>query len=151
MKFDTSVLYIVLVPATDYCRHDGVEDIIEQYMMVHIVECSCRIERDEHCSESRQFSWENGRKVGSDRRQCSACRVFLKKAMLSRWIVICVSILGSSTFFSVLTAGHSRLIWRQFLTMLLSLTGYRIRMIIVLCHISGIHSIEIDWLKILEI
>ena len=57
MKFGSSVLYIVLVPATDYCRYDDVEDIIEQYVMVHIVKCSCWIESDEHCSESRQQSW----------------------------------------------------------------------------------------------
>ena len=30
--------------------------------MVHIVECSCQIERDKHCSVSQIFSWEAGSK-----------------------------------------------------------------------------------------
>ena len=38
----------------------GVEYTIEQLLMVHIVECSCKIERDEHCSVSRLFSREAG-------------------------------------------------------------------------------------------
>ena len=57
---------------------------------------------------------------------------------------MCVSILGSRSFSSVLTAGHSRLIGCQFLPMLLSLLGFRIGMIIALCHISGICLVEID-------
>ena len=39
---------------------------------------------------------------------------------------MCVSILGSKSFSSVLAAGHSRLIWHQFLPMLLSLPDFRI-------------------------
>ena len=55
---------------------------------------------------------------------------------------MCVSISGSRSFSSVLAAGHSRLIGRQFLLMLLSLPGYRIGMIIAICHISGICPVE---------
>ena len=62
---------------------------------------------------------------------------------------MCVSILGSRSFFSVFVAGHSRLIGRQFLPMLLSLPGFRIGMIIALCHISGICPVEMDSLKML--
>ena len=62
---------------------------------------------------------------------------------------MCVSILGSRSFSSILTAGHSRPIWRQFLPMLLSLPGFRIGMIIALCRISDIYPVEIDRLKML--
>ena len=62
---------------------------------------------------------------------------------------MCVSILGSRSFASVLASGHSRLIGRQFLPMLLSLPGLRIGMIIALCHISGICPVEIDRLNML--
>ena len=62
---------------------------------------------------------------------------------------MCVSILGSRGFFSVLVAGHRRLIGRQFLPMMLSLPDFRIGMIIALCHISGICPVEIDRLKML--
>ena len=62
---------------------------------------------------------------------------------------MCVSILGSRSFSSVLSAGHSRLIGRHFFPMLLSLPGIRIGMIIALCHISGICPVEIDILKML--
>ena len=55
MNFGSSVLHIVVEPATDCCRYVGVEDTIEPLLMVHIVECSCQIERDEHCSVSRLF------------------------------------------------------------------------------------------------
>ena len=57
---------------------------------------------------------------------------------------MCVSIWGSRNFSSVLAAGHSRLIGRQFLTMSLSLLGFRIGMIIALCNISGICPVEND-------
>ena len=57
---------------------------------------------------------------------------------------MCDSILGSRSYSSVLAAGHSRLIGRQFLPMLLSLPGFRIEMIIALCHISGICPVVID-------
>ena len=56
IKFVSSVLHIVVEPATDCCRYVGVEDTIEQLLMVHIVECSCQIERDEHCSVCRLSS-----------------------------------------------------------------------------------------------
>ena len=49
-------LHIVVEPATDCCRYVVVEDTIEQLSMVQIVECSCKIERDEYCLESRLFS-----------------------------------------------------------------------------------------------
>ena len=52
--------------------------------MVHIVEFSCQMESDDHCSVSRLFSRGAGSNVGGDRRQCSACRVIRPKAMLSR-------------------------------------------------------------------
>ena len=58
----------------------------------------------------------------------------------------CVSIFGSRSFSSVMAAWHSRLIGRQFLLML-SLLGFRIGMIIALCHIQGICPVEIDRLK----
>ena len=62
---------------------------------------------------------------------------------------MCVSIFGSRSFSNVLAAGQSRLIGRQFLPMLLSLPGFRIGMIIALCHISDICPVEIDRLKML--
>ena len=49
----------------------------------------------------------------------------------------------------VLADGHIRLIGRQFLPMLLSLSDFRIGMIVALCHISGICPVEIDILKML--
>ena len=62
---------------------------------------------------------------------------------------MCVSIFGSRSLSSALATGHSRLIGRQFLPMLLSLPGFRFGMIIALCHISGISPVEIDRLKML--
>ena len=62
---------------------------------------------------------------------------------------MCFSILGNRSSSSILAAGHSRLIGRQFLPMLLSLPGFRIGMIIALCHIAGICPVEIDRLKML--
>ena len=62
---------------------------------------------------------------------------------------MCVSILGSRSFSSVLVAGHSRLIGCQFMPMSLSLPGLRNGMIIALSHISGICPVEIDRLKML--
>ena len=70
MIFGSSVLHLVVEPASDCWGYVGVEDTIEQFLMIHIVECSCLIERDKHCSVSRLFSWEAGSNVGSDRRQC---------------------------------------------------------------------------------
>ena len=55
---------------------------------------------------------------------------------------MCVSILGSRCFSSVLAAGHSRLIACQSLPMLLSMPDSMIEMIIALCHISGICPVE---------
>ena len=54
MNFGSSVLHIVVEPATDCCRYVGVEDTIEQLLMVRIVECSCQIKRNKHCSVKRQ-------------------------------------------------------------------------------------------------
>ena len=62
---------------------------------------------------------------------------------------MCVSSLSSRSSSSVLAAGHSRLMERQFLPMLSSLPGSRIGMNIALCHISGICPVEIDRLKML--
>ena len=62
---------------------------------------------------------------------------------------MCVSILGSRSFSCVLAAGHSRIIGRQFLPMVLSMPGFRIGMIIALCHISCICPVRIDRLKAL--
>ena len=56
MNFGLSDLYIVEEPATDCCLYAGVEDTIEQSLMVHIVKCSCQNERDEHCKVSWHFS-----------------------------------------------------------------------------------------------
>ena len=56
MNFGSSVLHIVVEPATDCLGYVGVEDTFEPLLMVHIVECSCQIERDKHCSVSRLFS-----------------------------------------------------------------------------------------------
>ena len=61
---------------------------------------------------------------------------------------MCFSILDSRSFSIILLDGHSRLIGRKFLPML-SLPGFWIRMIITLCHISGICPVEIDRLKML--
>ena len=56
---------------------------------------------------------------------------------------------GQQELFQCFGARHRRLIGRQLLQMLLSLPGFRIRMIIALCHISGICPVEIDRLKML--
>ena len=56
MIFGMSVLHVVVEPATVCSRYVGVEDTIEQLLMVHIVDGSCQIERDEYCSVSRIFS-----------------------------------------------------------------------------------------------
>ena len=55
LNFGLTILHIVAEPATDYCRYVGVEDTMEKLLMVHIVEFSCQIERDEHCTVSRLF------------------------------------------------------------------------------------------------
>ena len=73
MSFVSSILHIVVDPATDCCRHVGVVDTVEQLLMVYIVDGSCRIERDMYCSMSRFFIFEVKKNVGGDRRQCSAC------------------------------------------------------------------------------
>ena len=52
-EFGSSVLHIVLEPATGCRRYVGVEDTIQQLLIVHIVECSSQIE---HCSASQFFS-----------------------------------------------------------------------------------------------
>ena len=75
--------------------------------------------------------------------------MFHLNAMLSRVERDMCSILNSRSFSSVLAAALSRLIGRQFLPMLLSLPGFRIGMIIALCHISGVCPVEIDRLKML--
>ena len=62
---------------------------------------------------------------------------------------MCVSILGSRSSSSALAGGHSRLIGRQFIPMILSLPSLRIEMIIALCHISSICPVEIDRCKML--
>ena len=55
MNFGSSVLHIVVEPAMDCCRYVGVVDTIVQLLMVHIVERSSQIKRDEHCSVSLLF------------------------------------------------------------------------------------------------
>ena len=58
MNFGSSVLHIVVQPVTDCCRKVSSEDTIEQLLMVHIVECSCQIEREEHFnSDHHPESW----------------------------------------------------------------------------------------------
>ena len=81
MNIGSSVLHIVVEPATDWCRYVGVEVTMEKLLMVLIVECD---ERDEHCSVSRLFSCDAVSNFGVDRRQCSACRMFRPKAVLSK-------------------------------------------------------------------
>ena len=49
---------------------------------------------------------------------------------------MCVFILGSRRFSSVLAIGLSRLMGRQFLLMLMSMPGFRIGMIIALCRVG---------------
>ena len=96
-------------------RYAGVVGTIEQLLMVQIAECSCQIECDEYCSVRRLLSREAGINVGRNRRERSAYRVFLPKAMLS--IVerdVCQYFVHRS-FSSVLADRHSRLIGRQFL------------------------------------
>ena len=46
LNFGSSVLHVVVEPAMDCYRYVGVVDTIEQLLMVHIVECSCQVERD---------------------------------------------------------------------------------------------------------
>ena len=41
MNFGSSVMHIVVDPATDCCRYGGVEGTVEHLLMVHIVECGC--------------------------------------------------------------------------------------------------------------
>ena len=99
-----------------------------QFLKVHIVECCFRIEREEHCTVSRLFSRETGSNVGGDRRQSSACRVFLPKVMLSRLeLDVC-------QYFEQLKL--YRRFGRQYLPMLLSMQGIRIGMTFALCHCS---------------
>ena len=70
------------------------------------------------------------------------------EGMLSRVEKDVCQYFGQQMHFQRFAAGHSRLIGRQFLPML-SLPGFRIGMIIALCHISGICPVEIDRLKML--
>ena len=56
---------------------------------------------------------------------------------------------GQQELFQPFGRWHSRQIGRQFMPMLLSLPGLRIRMIIALCHIIGICPVEIDRSKML--
>ena len=68
---------------------------------------------------------------------------FRQKTHCTGWKEICGSIFGRSVS-SVLAAGHNRLMGRLFLPILSSLSGFRIGMIIALCHISGNCPVEID-------
>ena len=52
MSFVSSILHIVVKPATDCCRYVGVVDTVEQLLMVYIVDGSCQIELDVICSVS---------------------------------------------------------------------------------------------------
>ena len=56
MNVGSSVMYIVLEPATESSRYFGIVDKIDKLLMVHIVECSCLIELEDYCSISRRFS-----------------------------------------------------------------------------------------------
>ena len=55
---------------------------------------------------------------------------------------MCVGILGSRSHYSIYAAGHSRLNSRKFLPMWLLLPGFK--MIVALCHNSGVCPVEID-------
>ena len=62
---------------------------------------------------------------------------------------MCVRILGSRSFSSVLFTGRSRLIGRHFLPILSFMPGIMNGMIIALCHIPGICPVDICRLKML--
>ena len=76
-------------------------------------------------------------------------KCFGRRQLLAGWKWMCISILGRRRFYCVLDTGHSRLMGRQILPMLLSLPGFGIEKNIALCHISGICPVEIDRLKML--
>ena len=96
MNFGSSVLHMVAEQATDCCRYVSVVDTIEQLLMVHIVECSSQIDRDEYCSVSRLFSWEASSNVGGDRRQCIS-RV-LAESHVEQGGKGCVSVFWAAVF-----------------------------------------------------
>ena len=56
MNFGSSVLHIVVEPASVCGGYVVVMDTMEQLLMVHIVECYCQIEPDEYYSVSLLFS-----------------------------------------------------------------------------------------------
>ena len=62
--------------------------------------------------------------------------------------VVCQYI-GQQGFSRVLAAVNSKHVGRHFLPILSSLPGFRVGMIIALCHISGIFPSEIERLKML--
>ena len=92
--------------------------------MVHIVECSCQIERDEHCSVSRLFLEKPAAMSAVIVDSVVDVECFCQKPCCAGWKGMCVSIFGCRSISIVFAAGHSRLIGRQFLP------GFRIGMII---------------------
>ena len=125
------------------CRHVGVVDKIEQLLIVHIAECSSQIEHEKYCSVSRLFSWEPIVMSAVIVNSVVHVECFYRNVCWAGRKVMGVSILDSSKFSSVMSAGHSRLIGRQFLPMLPSLPGIMIGIIIALCHNTGICLVEI--------
>ena len=55
--------------------HAGVEDTIEQMLMVHIDECSSQIEHDEHCSVSCQIKRDRHCSVSCQIKRDKHCSV----------------------------------------------------------------------------
>ena len=94
--------------------------------MVHIVECSRQIERDEYCSVSRHFLEKPAAMSAVIIDSAVHVECFGRKPCCAGWKEMCVSILGRGVS-CLLAAGHRRLMGHQFLP---SLPGFRIGMII---------------------
>ena len=112
MNFGSSVLNIVVEPATVCCRYIGVVDTIEQLLMVHIHEFSGQIERDEYCSVSGIFLEKPAAMSAVIVDSAVNVECFGRKPSCAWWKWMCVSISGSRSLPSVLAAGHSRLMGR---------------------------------------
>ena len=119
MNFGSSVLHIVIEPAKNCCRNCGGEDTIEQLFIVHIIECSCQIEHDEYGSVSWFFLVKPAAMSAVIVDSAVPIECFSQRPCCTGCKGMCVSILGSRSFSSVLAAGHSRLIGRQFVPMLM--------------------------------
>ena len=101
MNIGSSVLQIVVEPAIDCCRYAGAVDTIEQFLMVHIVEYSCQIERDEYCSVSRFFHEKPSAISAVIVDSAVHVECFGRRPYRARWKGMCVSILGSRWYYCV--------------------------------------------------